>query len=192
MGRDLPNNLWKSPFIKQRLLAEACFEGERGISEKKQYWVVVPQADTGRGVVELKNFKPNLQDVEPHEMQQHFAVEVQNLLQQEAHFDGSWIVGFTHPPNAYGVLTDTENCWNRLIMIWLDEDGDPQFTLESERPFIQQFEDGPNYWVEMAHNAYKAYKPMFGKEAMKSDMLLRDGDQHRPALESLNGKSVNV
>lgn len=194
MGIDLPNNLWKSPQIKARLTAEACFEGERGISPKSHYWVVVPQADTGRGVVELSNFKPTIQDIEPHEMQQQFAVELQKELQHHAHFDGLWIVGFTHPPGTYGVLTDTENCWGRLIMIWCDKDGDPQYTIENERPFIRQFEDGPNYWIEQAHIAHQAFLPVYGADAMKKDMGLKEGEHQRKAsLESLNtGKLIDV
>lgn len=184
--KNLPSNLWKSPVILQRLFAESCFEGDHGISQKKHYWVVVPQSDTGQGVIELKNYKENLENIDPHEMQKQFVVELQKLLQRNAHFDGLWIVGYTHPPSVYGVLTDTENCWNRLIMIWLDEDGDPQFTLESERPFIEQFSDGPDYWIEQAHNAYEAYKPIFGRKAMKDDMLLKEGvHQKKAALEAL-------
>jgi hypothetical protein len=134
-----------------------------------------------------------LQNADPHEAQMQFAYELQKILIQEAGFDGLWIVGFTHPPSTYSVITDTENCWGRLIMIWLDEDGDPQFTLESDRLFVEQFQDGPNYWVERAHEAYNAYLPVFGRKAMKADLLLKDGEHMRKAaLESLSGKAVTV
>lgn len=183
---NLPQNLWKSPVIKARLDMEAAFECRHGISDKKHYWVLVPESDTRNGVVILKNFEPNLQDVEPHEMQQEFARQVQQMLQKEASFDGLWLVGYTHPPSSYGVLTDTENCWNRLIAIWHDQDGDPQYTLESDLPFINQLQAGEMYYVELAHQSHKQWEKIYGRKAMKSDMLLEEGQTTKAALEALN------
>lgn len=184
---NLPSNLWKSSVIKNRLTAEACFECNHGISLKKHYWVQVPESDTKTGSIELKNYKAGIQDCDPHEMQQQFAISLQRSLMENANFDGLWIVGFTHPPSTYEVLTDTGNCWNRLIMIWLDEDGDPQFTVESDRDFANMLEDSPEYWIERAVEAYQAYLPVFSQKALKQDFLLKEGEhQKREALEALN------
>lgn len=185
--KSLPNNLWKSPVIKDRLALEACFESTNcGISEKPHYWVMVPQADSKDGVVVLQNYKSDMSNCDPHEMQQQFARKIQNELQRSCHFDGLWLVGFTHPPTTYGVITDTENCWNRLIMIWHDEDGDPQYTLESDLPFIDQVRAGEHYYVDLANQSHDSWKKMYGRKAMKSDMMLKDGQTKGAALEALN------
>jgi len=182
---NLPSNLWKSPVIKRRLMTEACFECSHGISLKPFYWVIVPEADSKDGFHILQNYKASMIDVDPHDLQQDFAKGVQRELQQEACFDGLWLVGFTHPPSSYGVMTDTENCWNRTIMIWHDEDGDPQYTLESDLPFIEQVQHGINYYVGLAHKAHDQWKQVYSPAVLKEDMQLNDSDTSKVALEAL-------
>ena len=182
---ELPNNLWKSQVIKDRLYAEACFECDRGIADKSYYWVLVPQADIRADLVELKNYKPSITDVDPHEVQIAFAKDLQLALQKEAHFDGLWIVGYTHPPTTYETLTDTGNCWSRLIMLWLDTDGDPQYTLESDLNFHTQLEHGVEYYIKLAHDAHKQFEEQFSQSQLKKDMMLKEEEQRREALEAL-------
>jgi len=185
MTATLPNNLWNSPIIKQRLMMEATFDGDRGIPKKPHFWVLVPRADIKAGKVLLKNFDPNMLDREPHPDQQAFAERLQVALMKEAHFNGLWIVGWTHPPSTYGILTEQDNCWNRLIFIWLDRDGDPQYTLESELPVINIIAHGKDYYVGLAHEAHDSWREMYGEDVLKSDMMLRDDQQKKAVLESL-------
>jgi hypothetical protein len=188
----LPANLWQSPVIRQRLEQEASFECAWGISQKTYYWVQVPNADTKKGSITLKNYEESISDVNPHELQVVFAKELQEFLMKEAGFDGLWIVGYTHPPSTYGALTDTENVWNRLILLWCDEDGDPQYTAEFDRPFIELLQDGVLYFANQAHNAHQSYLETCGKRMIK-DLSIKEGvDQHKAALMALNGKSVTV
>lgn len=185
MPKSLPSELWKSPVIKKRLFAEASFECDHGISDKPYYWCMVPYADSKDGVLILKNYEDSPMNDDPHEMQQVFARKIMEELQQQAHFDGLWLVGFTHPPSTYETLTDTGNCWARSIFIWFDEDGDPQYTLESDLPFINQVEMGEQYYVGLAQQAHDAWKEQYGKKAMKSDFMLKEGQSSRAALEAL-------
>lgn len=181
----LPSELWRSPVIKHRLNLEASFECGLGISQKAHYWCMVPQADTKMGVQILKNYEEGLQHCDPHELQQAFAREVQKELQQHASNGGLWLVGFTHPPTTYGVITDTENCWGRLIAIWFDEDGDPQYTVESDRPFIKQAQMGSGYYVGLAAQAHGQWKEIYGAAELKRDMMLKEGQTKKAALEAL-------
>ena len=181
----LPENFWSSPVIKKRLANEATFECDRGEPEKPHYWCRAPMADTKDGSLILKNFEPSMMDCAPHEMQQEFARVVQEMLMVEAGFDGMWIVGWTHPPSTYGVITDTENCWGRLICIWLDAGGDPQFTLESDLDFTDMMESGEHYYVGLAHEGYQTWLGMYGKKALKEDMGLMESQMKHEALEAL-------
>lgn len=182
----LPENLWKSPVIQKRLAVEAGFEcNGAGISEKKHYWCLVPFADSKDGVTVLRNYEKSLQDADPHEMQQEFARQVMTMLQREAGFDGLWLVGWTHPPSSYEVLTDTGNCWARLIMIWHDSHGDPQYTVESDFPFVAMMEAGEAYYVGLAHDAHQQWKEVYGPKVLKADMGLKDHQVKSAALEAL-------
>lgn len=185
MPKTLPSELWKSPVIQKRLFAEACFECDWGIAEKKFYWCMVPMADSRSGVQVLQNYETNHSNGDPHDMQQNFAHKIMQELQKQAHFDGLWLVGFTNPPTTYETLTDADNCWNRLIAIWFDEDGDPQYTVESDFPFIKQLEMGEQYYVGLAQQAHASWTEMYGKKAMKTDFMLKEGQTNKAALEAL-------
>ncbi len=184
--KSLPSELWNSPVIRKRLAQEATFECAWGVPDKKFYWCMVPLADSKNGDQILKNYKDSPMDRDPHEMQQVFARKIMKQLQKEAHFDGLWLVGFTHPPSTYESLTDTgNNCWGRLMAIWFDEDGDPQFTLESDFPFIKQVEMGEQYYVGLAQESHAYWKEQYGAKAMKTDFMLKEGQSTKAALEAL-------
>jgi len=182
---ELPNNLWKSPVIKKRLLMEACFEGNRGISDRKFYWCSVPEADSKDGFVVIKNFEVNIQNQEPHPLQQDFAIALQKQLMKELHFNGLWLCGWTHPPTAYDLLTDASNCWGRMIFIWHDADGDPQYTLESEMDFAIMVQNGFEYYLKLAHEAHEGWREIYSDKILKADMLLTEDQQKKAALEAL-------
>lgn len=182
---DLPSNLWKSPIIKERLVLEANFDGNHGLPAKPFFWVLVPEADRKDGTIVLKNFEPSISNIEPHPLQQDFARGLQQELQKEAGFNGLWLVGWTHPPSSYGALTDTDNCWNRLIFIWHDKDGDPQYTVESELPFVNVIQHGMDYYVGLAHKSHDQWREIYSEKAMKQDMMLTEDQQKRMTLEAL-------
>ena len=146
--KHLPENIWQSPVIRKRLEAEAAFECAHGSPQKPQYWICVPDATniSSRHNAVLKNYNAGVLDIDPHEMQQSFVQELRYRLQKEVGHDGVWIAGFTHPPATFeAIKVDGDNCWNRLVMIWLDGDCDPQFTVEFDRPFVELIQEGGHY-----------------------------------------------
>jgi len=184
----LPSNLWKSPVIKKRLFIEASFDSNYGVPDKKHYWIIAPEADSKNGKVVLKNFEPDeLLNIPPHPMQEHFAEELQGYLTKELNFNGLWLVGWTHPPQIQALLGDQDNCWSRLVMIWHDEDGDPQYTVESELPFANMIALGFQYYAGLANQAHEQWNEMYSGKVLKSDMNLSDNQQTTVALNALKG-----
>ncbi len=183
----LPQNLWNSLVIKKRLLQEAGFECRYGLPSKRHYWIVAPEADTKAGTILLRNFKPSFIDIEPHDSQQQFVMMLQPLLQHNVGHDGLWLVGWTHPPStAQAVRVDGDNAWSRLVMIWLDQDGDPKFTAESDMPFYDMVKEGVNYYAGLAEQAYTQWLEMVGPAAIKDDFGIGEDQQRKAALEALN------
>lgn len=183
----LPQNLYDSLVIKKRLLQEAGFECAHGVPHKRHYWIVAPEADTRLGDILLRNFKPSFIDIEPHDSQQQFANMLQAVLQHNLHHDGLWLVGWTHPPStAHAVRVDGDNAWGRMVMIWLDSDGDPKFTAESDLPFFKMIGRGVEYYAGLADQAYEQWKEMAGPQAMKDDFGVREDQQTKAALKALH------
>lgn len=183
----LPENIWNSPVIRKRLADEASFESNYGYSEKAQYWFSVPEGDSKRGNIVLKNYKPGVLDIDPHDIQQDFAYQLRKLLQQELHFDGVWIVGWTHPPSSGNVIrTDGDTVWARLVMIWLDEDADPHYTVESDIPFSAMLQGGIASYARLADEAHQTWARDYDKKARKEDFGLRENQQTKAALAALH------
>jgi len=182
----LPENIWNSPVIRKRLAQEALFESNRGVSQLPHYWMTVPEGDSKAGNIVLKNYETSPFNIDPHILQQEFALGVRKGLQREEHRDGLWIAGWTHPPShAHAIRVDGDNVWGRLIMIWLDEDADPQFTLESDMRFIEIVENGVGYYIRLAAEAFQTWDEHYGKKATKSDFALKEDQTSKAALEAL-------
>ena len=184
----IPENIWNSPVIRQRLLLEAAYECDtHGAPQHPFYWFNVPEGDTKRGALDLRNFVPTPFHIDPHALQMDFAREIREHLQSEEHHDGLWIVGWTHQPPQYeAIRIDGDNTWCRMVMIWLDEDADPQYTLESEVPFFQMVENGTSYYVGLAAEAYEKWQEIYSSKNLIKDMELKDDQISKPALEALN------
>lgn len=181
---NLPENIWNSPVIRNRLYAEACFEDGWGA---KHYWVVVPEGDTGRGFITLKNYKEDFLKIDPHELQKLFAEELQGELQRNLHNNGLWIVGWTNPPAPGEVVReDGDNAWERLFMVWLDQDADPQYTFESTVPFVEMAANGARYYVDKCAECHEKYVEAYGKRALKDDFGISESQQTKKTLISLN------
>lgn len=183
----LPSNVWKSPLILQRLAQEAMFECNHGKATNPHYWFSVPESDTRVDLIELRNFTPNEMDIDPHPHQKGMSIDLMMRLNRHISHDGLWIVGWTHPPERWeAIKTDGDNCWNRMVMIWLDEDADIQFAVETDLPIADIVERGLDYYVEMSEKSWKSWNESFGKSAQKTDFALKDEQVTKKTLASLN------
>lgn len=182
----LPENIWRSPVIQKRLLLEANIDGGLGFPSKPQYYFLAPEGDTLRGEVALKNFKPDELNVIPHETQMEFTKLLRHTLQSQADNNGIWLVGWTHPPaNDQAIRIDGDNVWGRLVMIWLDEDADPHYVIDSEFPVNTMIHNGTDYYVGLCERAHEKWREEYGKDVITMDMELSADNFKKAAIEAL-------
>src|SRR5258708_10303191 len=133
------------PLIRQRMEGEAD-----GL-----LWGAVSSRDAGAVHLPLRaNSKGNL--FRPLDEQVMFACDMAEALNKHIHHDGRWIVQLVHPDlRAFVPLVVTEAVlYREFRFIWLDEDGDPQFTYECGFPLEQWLLAGWRSWVEQAETAH--------------------------------------
>jgi len=184
---NLPSNLWNSPLIKQRLYQEAGFECSHGKPTMQHYWFIVPESDTKVDLIELKNYESSMLNLDPHPHQMGMAKELMIMLNKNIDHDGLWIVGWTHPPAGWeAIRVDGDNCWNRMVMIWLDEDGDIQFPVETDLPIYEIVSNGLEYYTELCETAWQTWDEAYGKKAQKQDFGLKDEQVTKKTLAALN------
>jgi hypothetical protein len=115
----------ESLVITPTLLRRFQAEGEMEEGDGRYYGVI--QRDNGDLLV---HHPASLSAVAPQLL---WAGEVLRLLNRELHHDGAWVLVFTHPHSVPGpsVLHQAGHAeYRRYGLIWLDADGDPQFTME--------------------------------------------------------------
>lgn len=148
--------VYNSPLIKERLQLEAEVDGDEAPS-RPLYWATFQLPN--REIHTTQNFAASPLNALPHEMQMMFAKDMLKALNTEVRNEGAWIVGYTHPPAAGEILrVDGDNAWDRLFAIWLDKDGDPQFTVENIRwLFSAILEAGVEFWVKQGAMCYEQW-----------------------------------
>lgn len=125
--------------ITPTLLRRFQAEGEHGDGDGRHYALI--QRDDG-SLMSHHPYSPNL---DPAQM--IWAADVLKLLNRELHHDGAWVVVFTHAQVAS--LTELVRSgfnphhaeYGRYALIWLDADGDPQFTVEWEMGCSDELSD---------------------------------------------------
>lgn len=183
-----PDYVLDSQALSNRLHAEATFDCSEGDSSKGHFWSLTQMPSDRRVAVRL-NFTPSMTDIEPHELQKSFAKDLLVALNREVGHNGGWVVGFTHPPASWHAFhINGDNAWARMFCLWLDADGDPQFTFDTELPFHEVFGSGIDGYVHQCAKAYREWEKMLGKEGLKDlgikeDQLIKEAmGQKAPAI----------
>lgn len=117
----LREDLMITPTLLQRFAVEAELAGGDG-----RYYAVM-QRDDGS----LLAHNPVSPECAPEQLM--WAGDVLRLLNRELHHDGCWVIAFTNPKPSpmQCVLHYPVHCdYHRYCLMWLDADGDPQFTVE--------------------------------------------------------------
>ena len=133
---------------------------------KPPKWLAFGMQDNGKIII-MSNYdrsvRPSMGDTvfdnEPTAPQLAFGMDVLKGLNKEIAHNGSWLVAWTHPPHFSEYLrVNPQMEWKRLVMIFLDKDGDPQFTVDSVRPFWEQVQSGAHHFVDQCEQAIQEWK----------------------------------
>lgn len=114
----------------------------------------------------------------PEPEQYMFAEDMLRLLNRELHHDGMWVIVFTHPGPFNPIVATTE--YSRFGFIWLDSDGDPQFTMDwakgecEELDFTDVLMSGIESWADRCEAAWEQWNLYMRKVLQpKQDQLVK-------------------
>lgn len=150
----LPDDKMITSDLLRRFKEEGEMEGGTG-----QHYALIRLSNGN-----LVKFNPYSPALAPEQML--WADVILTLLNKELHHDGAWVVVFTHPKPtpAQCVIYNPTHCdYERYGLIWLDADGDSQFTMEwsageSEmRDFADVLLAGRESTTEKAEAAWQAW-----------------------------------
>lgn len=139
-----------TPTLRERLHLEGCFEGAKGA-----IWSVLLRSN-GQPVEVLST---KAKGWNPLPEQKMFAHDMVRALNKHLHHDGKWIVAFTHPSTFKTPAQHATKCvyFNRWLFLFVDKDGDPQFTMDNDNLFAEVLEAGPDKWMEDAERAWQTW-----------------------------------
>lgn len=93
-------------------------------------------------------------------MQRVFAFDLLQGLNKDLYHDGAWVILFTNP-KPVEILAST-TLYDRFCLIWIDQDGDPGFTMdwvegeiEDELDFADAMMSGLDSWIDRAETAWQ-------------------------------------
>lgn len=113
----LPDKLLITKLLLRRFVLEANLEGGNG----QHYAIMVREG----GHIVAHN--PHSPELDP--LQFEWATALLRYLNRELHHGGAWVIAFTHP-EAPALAISNMARYRRYAIIWLDHDGDPQFSQE--------------------------------------------------------------
>ena len=145
----LQDNILVTPALLRRIDAEAAFEDGDG-----RFHALIQRNDG--------SYIGHLMGPQASAEQMMFGCDVLKLLNTELHHDGAWLVEFTNPgPSEHALLSQPE--YQRFALMWMDRDGDVQFTLDwiAGEGDLFDFADvllaGLEMWGDHAEEAWKIW-----------------------------------
>lgn len=108
--------------------------------------------------------------------QKMLAVDLVPALNKHLHHDGAWLIVFCDPaPGAFVPVSGSN--YGRFVIMWMDRDGDAQFSIEFDRDFTLYLVEGPDPMLEKCEAAWQNWN-----WAMKTVIQPREGQTFKRAL----------
>jgi len=142
MRRPFNDEHLNRPLIARRLDLESA-----GLDDMPTGWWAVLTRANGEQIVRRRGM------LNPDPVQQMFVRDMATALNRHLRHDGAWIVALTDPAPQLLVVDATAE-YQSWLLLWLDEDGDPGFTIDNDEPFWRVLQQGPNHWLAQADAAW--------------------------------------
>lgn len=152
--REYTDEFQFTPAIRQRLEEEAKMDvdvseyvigadGRQAVMgfNPGSYWAAIQRTNG-----DVRRFACDLKETPPDE-KQVWLMQILRGLNKELGHDGRWVVGWTHGNT-------------RFIIMWLDEDGDIQFTVENDEAWAIMVTQEWNHWMSQAEEAWRYWHKM--------------------------------
>jgi hypothetical protein len=145
MGHRLDDKLLDTDVLNARLGDEANFNMG---GDDRRHWKVWVR-DNGTPVMRSVGLTPS-------PGYQEMAITLIQALNHHLHHDGAWLAVWTdwHEPTVEEVLSGRSGYPERLVLLWIDHGGDPQFPVEIEDDFVDIVKAGADHWIEQAEEAW--------------------------------------
>lgn len=154
---DLPDDLRFSPHVSRRLFLEA---------DEGYGWAVAQK--TNGDIKTACNAPPGNR---PHIFQQDFAYSLLKKLNSQIPNGGSWTVSWC-------------DGWRKLVILWLDKDGDIQFPVEDEELISDILNAGPDHFVGQCAEAWQLWKGCMDVLELKpEETYKRAQGERRPTFQ---------
>lgn len=135
-----------TPALLRRLDAESQYE--TGVS--MPFWAVL-ERDTAHDFIVHRGNRGRA----PLPPQQMMALDLVHDLNREIHHDGAWVALWSHP--GRGIISPAGDDYQRLAVMWMDSDGDVQFTIELEGTLEERLMKGVLHWLEIAETSWQEW-----------------------------------
>lgn len=151
----LEDKILITPLLLRRFQDEAAYETGRSAQD---YFAYIQTCDG-----HIRRLCPYTIEPAPH--YNMFACDLLGALNKHLHHDGAWVFVYTDPTpfSKSPIATFTE--YERFCFIFLDRDGDPQFTVDwiannqaDQRDFTACMTAGPDSWIEKCESAWQIWK----------------------------------
>jgi hypothetical protein len=145
-----------TPVVRERLEMEASYGNDQGIRDGDgEYWAVShkPSNMSMAGPWSTDDFLLYPLTDERRGWLQNLSW---NLNKNLCH-DGAWICVWTHLGELVHEGATFARHPRRVVLIWLDQDGDPQVPVEIEEPWLSVASQSVDNWLEQCEEAYQAW-----------------------------------
>ncbi len=83
-----------------------------------------------------------------------FGSKIVEYLNHEINYDGAWILIWIKPENNSSIILPDGVSYTEIRILWIDKDGDVQFTVEIDDDLSEMVKLGYHYWVEQCEDAH--------------------------------------